>query len=65
MDIKRPQSSECVKSDKGRALWYALKVKDYELARHLVETGAPIDRAYEIAPNKYLSTITVSLESNI
>jgi hypothetical protein len=40
MDQVRALEKPEIKSDPARALWYALKVKDYELASYLVETGA-------------------------
>lgn len=39
-----------IKSDSGRALWYAIKVLDYELAKYLIQNGASLDRIYEVTP---------------
>lgn len=49
-----------IKSDPARALWYSIKVRDYELAHHLIGEGAALDRCYELSPNKFISTISVT-----
>jgi hypothetical protein len=50
-------------TDPGQALWYAIKVRDYQLAQFLVLQGAEFNRIYQYSAKEYLSTISVALLS--
>lgn len=45
----------------GRALWYALKVDDFELADFLISQNADVRQTYEYEPKKYYCTASVPL----
>ncbi|CAK65613.1 unnamed protein product (macronuclear) [Paramecium tetraurelia] len=45
--------------NQGRALWYALKVEDYDLVEFLINQKTDIRQTYEFEPKRYLSTASL------
>lgn len=43
----------------GRALWYAPKVEDFDLAEFLIHQKADVRQTYEFEPKKFLPTASV------
>ncbi|KRX02407.1 hypothetical protein PPERSA_10024 [Pseudocohnilembus persalinus] len=50
-------------TDLGRALFYAVKQKDWTQAFFLMEQGAPFCRVYQYSKDKYYSTVSLVVKS--